>query len=69
MSVCEGTVPEQLNAAVALIQWLPGVLRVGVDLAAGQLEILFQYPTRGLLRKIHTALRAVNSEIVASKVY
>jgi len=69
MSVCEVTAPEQLNAAAALIQRLSGVLRVGVNLAAGQLEVLFQYPTVGLLREIHTVLRAVNSEIVASKVY
>jgi hypothetical protein len=69
MSVGEATKPEQLNAAAALIRWLPGVLRVGVDLTARQFEILFVYPTQGLLREIHDVLHAANSEIVALKVY
>jgi len=69
MSLRDGTTPEQLTAAAALIQSLPGVLRVRVDLAARQFEIRFAFPTAGLLPEIHAALRAANGEIVASKVY
>ena len=69
MSVCEGTQPEQLTAAAALIQRLPGVLRVGGNLAAGQLEILVRYPAAGLLREIHGVLRAIHAEIAALKVH
>lgn len=67
--VCNATAANQLKAAAALIQGLPGVFRVGVDLATAQLEILFQYPTAGLLREIYAMVRLVNTEIVALKVY
>lgn len=69
MLVCNGTAANQLKAAAALIRGLPGVFRVGVDSAASQLEILFQYPTAGLLRDIYAMVRLVNTEIVALKVY
>jgi len=69
LSVCEGTKVSQLRAAAVLIRGLPGVLRVGANLAAGQLEILFLDPTVGLLREVHAVLRIVNTDMAASKVY
>ena len=66
--MCKRTVSEHLQTAGTLIEGLPGVLRVGVDIAARQIEILFQYPSVGLLREIYAVLDSANSEVVASKV-
>ena len=69
LSVRAGTMASQLKAAAELIQWLPGVFRVGADLVSSQLEILLQFPSTGLLRDIHAIVRLANSEITALKVY
>ena len=69
LRICEGTRLRQLKAAAASIRGLPGVMRVAIDQAAGQMDILFVSPAVGLLREIHAMLRLAGTDMAASKVF
>ena len=69
LSVRPGHPPDYIRRASITLQALPGVLRVRVEQASNEIEIIFHHPTEGLLRSVHQALRQAGSEIIAGKAF
>ena len=57
-----------LGRAAGAIRQLPGVLRVRMNPARQEIEIVFKQPAEGLLRQVNNALRSVGTEMIASKM-
>jgi len=57
-----------LGRAAEQIRQLPTVLRVRTNPTRQEIEIVFKQPAEGLLRQVNNTLRAVGTEMTASKV-
>jgi hypothetical protein len=59
---------EFLGRVAEQILQLPSVLRVRINPARQEIEIVFKRPADGLLRQVNNALQAAGTEMTASKV-
>jgi len=57
-----------LERAADEIRQLPGVLRVRTNAVRQEIEIVFNQPAEGLLRRVNDALKSVGTEMTASRM-